>query len=339
MRNIKATFMTGFRILTCVRYVITAMVGLLGVVSCSSGQQAQQYPVATAKDDNVFVFASFRGNGEDGLHLAYSEDGLIWKALNQDISILAPKVGGKLMRDPCIIQGPDGLFHMVWTSSWEEQGIGIAHSKDLIHWSEQRFIPVMQDFATAKNAWAPEISWDPDQQRYIIYWASTLPGTYPQSEAMADKGWDHRIYATTTQDFVTYTPTQLYYQPGFNVIDASIHPTSDGYVMLLKDETRYPAAKNLYVATSNSMSGPWNKAVAPFSPEGIWVEGPTLLKTDDWYYVYYDEYTRHQYGAMRTQDFIHWQNVSDQIQLPSGTRHGTVVAISRVQLKALIDAY
>ena len=40
-------------------------------------------------------------------------------------SFLIHEVGkDKLMRDPCIIEGPDGLFHMVWTVSWAERGIG-----------------------------------------------------------------------------------------------------------------------------------------------------------------------------------------------------------------------
>lgn len=88
-----------------------------------------------------YLFASFRGNGEDGLHLAHSRDGLKWTALNGDKSFLEPEVGGKLMRDPCIIQGPDGLFHMVWTTSWSDKGIGYASSKDLSTWSEQLFVP------------------------------------------------------------------------------------------------------------------------------------------------------------------------------------------------------
>src|SRR5688572_2878014 len=83
--------------------------------------------------DSVYLFSYFKGNGEDGLHLAASEDGLTWKALKNDSSFLKPTVSkDKLMRDPCIIQGPDGTFHMVWTVSWNAKGIGYASSKDLI---------------------------------------------------------------------------------------------------------------------------------------------------------------------------------------------------------------
>src|SRR5690554_3672139 len=96
-------------------------------------------------NDEVFLFSYFTGNGEDGLHLAYSYDGLKWLALKEGEPFLKPTAGkDRLMRDPCIIQGPDGLFHMVWTVSWNEKGIGYANSADLIHWSEQKFLPVME---------------------------------------------------------------------------------------------------------------------------------------------------------------------------------------------------
>ena len=59
----------------------------------------------------------------------------------------------KLMRDPSICQVPDGTFHMVWTSSWTDRIIGYASSRDLVHWSEQRAIPVMMHEPTAHNCW------------------------------------------------------------------------------------------------------------------------------------------------------------------------------------------
>src|SRR5215210_4656848 len=82
----------------------------------------------------AYLFTSFRGDG-DGLHLAYSEDGRDWTDLNR--VFLKPTVGSKLLRDPHILHGPDGLYHMVWTSGWTDTGIGYATSKDLVNWSEQ----------------------------------------------------------------------------------------------------------------------------------------------------------------------------------------------------------
>ena len=53
------------------------------------------------KGKDVFLFSYFINNGEDGLHLAYSYDGLYFIALNKNKSFLKPMVGeDKLMRDP-----------------------------------------------------------------------------------------------------------------------------------------------------------------------------------------------------------------------------------------------
>jgi hypothetical protein len=66
--------------------------------------------------------------------LAYSEGGYHFLSLKKDSSFIKPIAGkDKLMRDPCILKGPDGLFRMVWTVSWNEKGIGFASSKDLVH--------------------------------------------------------------------------------------------------------------------------------------------------------------------------------------------------------------
>lgn len=265
-----------------------------------------------------WVFAYFRENGEDGLHLAWSRDGLNWKVLRNYGSFLKPEVGGKLMRDPCIIQGPDGMFHMVWTTSWANRGIGIAHSTDLVHWSQQEFVPVMEHEKTAKNCWAPEITWDSDKSEFIIYWATTIPGRFQETEAAGDKGWNHRLYCTTTKDFKTYSGTRLFYDPGFNSIDATIVKDGANWVMVLKDETKNPPAKNFRIATSAKLGGLYSAAGPPFSPSGLWVEGPTCARIGDAWYVYFDSYRKGAYGAMRTRDFTRWEDVSSQLVYPQG---------------------
>ena len=43
--------------------------------------------------EEYFMFTSFRGNGEDGLHLAISTNGYRWQALKHDHSFLKPGRG------------------------------------------------------------------------------------------------------------------------------------------------------------------------------------------------------------------------------------------------------
>ncbi|HPG07689.1 MAG: glycoside hydrolase family 43 protein [Saprospiraceae bacterium] len=274
-----------------------------------------------------YFFAYFKGNGEDGLHLAYSPDGFQWKALHGDSSFLTPTAGtDKLMRDPCIILGGDGQYHMVWTVSWNERGIGYASSPDLIHWSPQRYLPVMEHETTARNCWAPELFYDAASDDYLIYWATTIPGRFPETDSLGDSGYNHRMYCTTTKDFVYLTPTRLFYDPGFNVIDATIQYQDNQYVLFFKNETLLPVAeKNLRMATSNHLLGPYTKASAPIS--GNWVEGPTATHSDSGWIVYFDRYREHQMGAIISSDLIQWTDVSDRLHFPKGARHGTVFPV------------
>ena len=51
------------------------------------------------------------------------------------------------MRDPCLAQGLDKQFHLVWTTGWSvDKGktFGYASSKDLFNWSEQKAIVLMK---------------------------------------------------------------------------------------------------------------------------------------------------------------------------------------------------
>ncbi|MEH6679074.1 MAG: prolyl oligopeptidase family serine peptidase [Sediminicola sp.] len=287
-----------------------------------------------SKERTAFLFSYFKGNGEDGLHLAYSTDGYHWEPLRNDTSFLVPRVGkDKLMRDPCIIRGGDGNYHMVWTVSWTDKGIGYASSKNLIDWTPQQFIPVMAEEGGTRNAWAPEITYDEKNDQYMIYWASTVTGKFPETASREENGYNHRMYYTTTRDFKTYGPTKLLYEPGFNVIDASIRAEGGEFIMFLKDETRTPPQKNIKIAHSDVLTGPYGKASAPITGK-YWAEGPTALKLDGSWVVYFDKYTDKQYGAVR-QAPSGWTDISDKVHFPKGARHGSVFEVPLAVLERL----
>lgn len=289
---------------------------------------------AQEKDD-IYMFSYFTGNGEDGLHLAYSFDGLKWEALNDNKSFLTPQVGGdKLMRDPCIILGPDNTFHMVWTVSWGEKGIGYASSKDLIHWSDQKYIPVMEHEPTARNCWAPEVFYDEESKQYLIFWSTTIPGRFPETESTGDSDYNHRMYYVTTKDFINFSNTQLFYNKGFNVIDGSLIKEKDRYVLFMKNETRTPPEKNIRIATSNKLTEGYSDASEPITGK-YWAEGPTPIKIDKYWVVYFDKYIDHNMGAVRSTDLVNWEDISEMVNFPDGTRHGTVFKVSKEIFKKL----
>lgn len=292
-----------------------------------------------AQTDSVFIFSYFKNNGKDGLHLAYSNNGLNWIALKNDQSFLLPVLSkDSLMRDPCIIRGADGLFHMVWTVSWNERGIGYASSADLVHWSKQQFIPVMMHEDSARNCWAPEITYDAKKKQYMIYWATTIAGKFA-TDPKVENGYNHRIYYVLTKDFTTFSKTKLLYDKGFNVIDATIVPDGKQFVMFLKDETRTPPQKNIKIAISKKLNEGYSDASAPITGN-YWAEGPTTLRINGTWIVYFDKYRDHKYGAVQSADPIaiglnNWTDISDKISLPAGLRHGTIFKISNDEFELL----
>ncbi len=310
--------------------ILYGLIGLAGMlIACNKQIQKNE-----ANQDEVFMFSYFMGNGEDGLHLAFSEDGYRWTALNNNQSFLTPEVGNdKLMRDPCVITGPDGKFHMVWTVSWNEKGIGYASSDDLMHWSEQQYIPVMEHEPTARNCWAPEVFYDQAQDQYMIYWATTIPDRFPETDSSSESKYNHRMYCVTTKDFTAFSDTRLLYDQGFNVIDATIQKTDTAYVMFLKNETLYPEEKNIRIATSQSLTEGYGKPSPAITKN--WVEGPTVLKKDNHWMVYFDRYRDHEMGAVVSEDLITWTDISDKVHFPEGTRHGTVFRASKAILEAI----
>jgi hypothetical protein len=288
------------------------------------------------QNDEVFLFSYFMGNGEDGLHLAYSYNGLKWEALKNNQSFLTPEVGvDKLMRDPCIISGPDGKFHMVWTVSWKEKSIGYASSDDLIHWSKQKNIPVMEHELTARNCWAPEVFYDEPSGQYLIFWSTTIPGRFPETESNEESGYNHRMYYVNNMDFVIFSETRLFYDQGFNVIDGTLIRENGEYILFLKDETRNPPEKNIRIATSRQLTGNYSPASEPITGN-YWAEGPTPLKIGNSWVVYFDKYIEHNMGAVRSSDLKTWEDISDQVVFPKGTRHGTVFKTKRNVLEKLL---
>jgi hypothetical protein len=301
---------------------------LLLVLSCGAQQTA-------AQKNDVYLFSYFKGNGEDGLHLACSSDGLKWTSLKNDQSFLTPVTGkDKLMRDPCLFKGPDGTFHLVWTVSWNEQGIGYASSKDLINWSEQKYIPVMEHEAGARNCWAPEITYDPESKLFMIYWATTIPGRFKEGESGKENSYNHRMYYITTKDFKSFSKTALLYDHGFNVIDATIALDGKRFVMFLKDETPEPPQKNIRVAFSDKLSGPYSQPSKPITGN-YWAEGPTSMMINGYRYVFFDKYRDRKYGAVRSKDLQAWEDVSELVSFPEGVRHGTILKVTEKFLQSL----
>lgn len=289
-------------------------------------------PRYTQAESGAYLFTSFQGNGEKGLQFLYSDDAYTWKRVPG--YFLKPEVGAShLMRDPSLLRGPDGTFHLVWTTGWKgDPGFGYAHSDDLRTWSAQRFIPVMAHEPTAVNVWAPELFYDEPEQRFIIVWASTVPGRFPDGAEPHDN--NQRLYYTTTRDFETFTPTKLFLDPGFSVIDGTIVRDRERYVLVMKDNSR--SKMHLRVALAKGPLGPWHDVSPPFT--GQFTEGPSVLKVGDDFLIYFDAYRQSIYGAAKTRDFKSFADITREVSFPAGHKHGTALRIPKSVLDKLLES-
>jgi hypothetical protein len=263
--------------------------------------------IASAQNGKAYMFSNFKGNGEDGLHL----------------------------HDPCIIRTLDGTFRMVWIAGWTERGIGYSSSKDLINWTKQKYFMVMEKEPTARNCWAAEIAYDKQNKQFLIIWSTTIPGRFPDTEKAGDTGYNHRIYSVTTKDFVSFSETKLFYDKGFNVIDATINGKGHKWFMFVKDETRNPPQKNIRMTATKSLYGPSSDPSKPITGN-YWAEGPSSTKIGDTWFVYFDKYMEKKMGAVISKDLKSWDDISDKITFPDGVRHGSVFIVNKKILQNLI---
>ncbi|GHE46928.1 glycoside hydrolase family 43 protein [Sphingobacterium griseoflavum] len=280
---------------------------------------------------DVYLFTSFREPATEGLRYLYSKDAYHWREVPG--VFLKPTLGTQqIMRDPSMLRDKKGIYHLVWTIAWKgDKGIGYARSKDLIHWEDEKIIPVMEHEPSTINVWAPELFYDEQEDRYVIIWASTIPHRFPKGAEAEDN--NQRMYYTTTKDFNSFSPTKLFADPGFSIIDAVIvKKDRNDYVLVLKDNTR--PNRNLKVAFADNPLGPFRQVSAPFSD--YLTEGPSVVKVGSQWLIYFDSYGSKSYEAVATTDFKHFEMVNEKIVVPDGHKHGTIFKASKKDLKRLL---
>lgn len=308
---------------------------LLGACLCVSFLPAAAQTATTSVDEGeYYVSSSFHEPADEGLRFIYSRDGLHWDSIPG--TWLAPELGDSIMRDPSIWRGEDGTYHLVWTIAWKgDTGIGYSSSTDLIHWTPQRRIPVMDSIRHTYSVWAPELFYDDTKGEYMIVFTAQVDDK-TSTGRRNEHGDYHRMYYVTTRDFVAFSEPRLLYDAGYSCIDGVIVKRGEGdYVLVAKDNRK--ANSNLRVAFSERPEGPYTLPLSrPFT--GIFAEGPSVTKVGDTYYIYYDLYRRHIYGASTTKDFIHFTDVTSNAAFPAGHKHGTVFKAPVSTVEALIRA-
>jgi hypothetical protein len=297
-------------------------------IALCTGLMAQN----TAKTDSVWLFASFKDPGDGGIWFALSTDGQKWKPANNDQPLLVPDLAKGKIRDPFICRDQNNEFHMLWTSGLGR--IGHATSKDLVSWSEHQLIPILPDDQRILNTWAPEMIYDLQHSEWVIFWSSTVKGDFPETNGQVENEKNHRIYSMTTKEWKSFSTPKLFFDPGYPVIDATIVQDKKQYLMVFKDERRWPMHKQLRTAKSNSIYGPWTEISEPLT--GEWTEGPSLVRLNGAFVIYFDAYKDpKKMDAIRSVDFKNWEKVSDGIVFPELYKHGSFLKISRQEAEKI----
>ncbi len=233
---------------------------------------------------------------EAGARLAFSSDGVHWVLYNNETPVIVPVIAKgetPLMRDPNILFDPNtGVFHLTWTTAWNQDNIGYATSKDLKTWSEQIMIPVGQRIRGASCCWAPEFFYDDLKDSVMVFW-STERGTVGKE-----------AFCSMTKDFKHYTAPRVYFSPknangeAYSVIDETILKVADNkYYMFYKDERTNNVAgkwsKNIHFVFGPTPQGPW--WVGPWDDgsnpiSGVGTEGPSAIIIGDEVRVFFDPY-------------------------------------------------
>ena len=285
-----------------------------------------------AQKPDPYLFAYFKEPGNQGIYLALSRDGLHYTPLNDGNPWLLaadprpnPKEGED-MRDIFLTRAPDNTFRAVWTWNWTGNSLGTASSPDLIHWSEQKQVPIMQDFPNVNNVWAPETYWDNAKKQWLLIWSSSMKGS-PEG---------NRIWSSLTPDFTTFSKPTVFFDPGYVVIDATIfHAPNQPYRLIFKEQTNDPLTYNERVATSPNLEGPWSN-ISGFINES-WSEGPSAIEVGDRVVVFYDHYRapRAKFEAVATRDWRHWEDITSETSLPAYCKHGSFLRITEAEASKL----
>ncbi|OLF16351.1 glycoside hydrolase family 43 protein [Actinophytocola xanthii] len=291
---------------------------------------------AAAPGDAAYVMGYFtespnRLGDRYALHLAISTDGLNWTPLNGNNPVATPTAGTGGLRDPFIMRKQTGGFVVLATDlngtdfTQQNQYIHAWDSADLRSFTGYRRLR-MHTMPT--HTWAPEAFWDAARGSYGIIYS-------------ANSGGRDGFWVNYTTDFVSVGSPQLFFDPGFNVLDGTVHLGNgvnylyyksfvDGRLYGARSSTLNPRSFTTY--TGGVVSG------------GI--EAPIIVKANDrneWF-LWGDSYSpvNGELYAWRSGDISQdaWSALTKaQYTQPLNAKHPTICPITAAEHAALLSRW
>ncbi|EJL62141.1 family 43 glycosylhydrolase [Flavobacterium sp. CF136] len=314
-----------------------------------NGLQAQNNtkgtpPIIADKDLTAYLFVYFTGNAieDEAVRYAVSADGYHYYHLNNNKPVIDSKVisstGG--VRDPHILRGDDGkTFYMVLTDMTSSKGwdsnraMILLKSTDLIKW-QSSVVNIQTTYPgneNLKRVWAPQTIYDAKAGKYMIYFSLQHAG-----------GPDKIYYAYANKDFTALeSAPKLLFVPKSEkaCIDGDIIEKDGIYHLFYKTETESPGIK---VATTTDLtSGKWteNDNYLQQTKDGVEGSGIFKLNNSDDYILMYDVYTKGRYQFTKTKDLENFTVIDNDISMDFNPRHGTILPITRSELKRITNKW
>lgn len=313
---------------------------------------------ASAAENTKYLFAYFTGNAtsEQKIHFATSTDGKSFTALNGGNQTVTQKTGTQCARDPYLFYSEkENCYYLLATdydysrNNWgdKQSTMTVWKSNDLITWSNETHIDAknIPGIKFDNNLWAPQALWDDAEQKYMVYYSTTVDG---------DKTV---VYSYTTDlfDVTKYSTPKKISNFSFPIIDADITKVGDEYVMFAK----YEGKGKIYASVSNSPNSFSNPVNLVSTNANTDFEGPQLFKTTTGYNLTFDNYNNngnvwiHEFTDEQFASFVSQVKAasSSQISIASyhsttinpendgiSARHGSFISISDEQYNALQNA-
>ena len=238
--------------------------------------------------------------------------------------------------------------------TWDNYGIDLLTSDDLIHWKSTTFDfrkglsifmnpdapSVYKDWSTINRVWAPQIIWDDE-----FVWPNGKKGGYMIYYSMWNRGeerYDRMYYSHANDDFTQITQPQLLFDWGYATIDADINwvAADQQWHMMIKKEGGQPG---LFTATSQHLIGPWGE---PVEDDYVNFEGNKKcegvsafqLPGDDTWRIAYIEYSSNpkNYRICEADRFMRNFHNPRNIQGVASPQHGSFMRITKKEYKRLM---
>ena len=327
---------------------MTAMKPLLVLLALALG-------IDTAAAGGGFLFVTFRDETtplSEQVHMAVSEDGRHWEALNGGRPVLVSDVGEKGVRDAFVLRSHDGKKAWVIATDlsinrnrdWHRathagsKSLVVWESADLVHWSAPRLARVAPDDAGC--AWAPAAIYDGESGQYLVCWASTTG---------RDKFAKQRIWAARTPDFKTCGAPFVFNEKPDHVIDIEIVRDGEAWYRFTKDDRQ----KWVTMETSRKLMGPWQAMPQFTAGQGKTWEGPICFRLEAttageppaWCLLLDNVSDRVGSGAFGYVPFLTRDlgtgrfTPATGFHFPYPFRHGSVLAVTAAERDRLKSAY